>query len=170
MQRVTKAQALAYLRQKGAPANVRQALGDYSESDPNTYPQGYEPNEREIFSAVPTGGRIAHEGGMVDVPIVRNTNSFTLYPFSTNETSGSNGSVSILPANQRRTFLLVQNQSAAEDLYFNFGADAGVNLGILLAPGFGCFFDIVCPYNQVNVYFDSSDNEPGVIIEGAPLT
>jgi hypothetical protein len=159
MQRVTRHQALTYLQQHGAPRAVIQALGNYSEGDSNTFNQPTY-NEASVFHA--PGGS---DGGVqiITPPVTRNVNSFATYPFVIGAAP-----ITILPNNPRRSLLLVQNQSASDDLYVNFSADAGVNVGIMLVAGAGVFFDYVCPNNSVSVYFDSGSNQPGIIIEGAP--
>jgi hypothetical protein len=159
MQLISKRQALAYLREKRAPAAVIRALGEYSEDDANTHNQDRY-NERSVFYA--PGGT---EGGfeIKNPPLIKNVNSFATYPFVI-----ANTSFSILPANQKRSLLLVQNQSGTADLYVNFSSDAGVNNGILLVAGAAVILDTVCPNNSVAVFFDSATNEPGIVIEGAP--
>lgn len=140
------------------------ALGDYGQDDPNT---GHHPlyNEGDVFRAVANPeGNVAQFAAPQQV--VRNRNSFTMYPFSI-----VNAPVAILPSNERRNFLLIQNQSGTDDLLFNLSGDAGPNNGVLLVPGAGVFFDIVCPYNGLSIAFPAaSTNQPGCVVEGAPLT
>lgn len=157
MRKASHAQIVHYMRGIGAPREIRAGLGDFDDT-PYT--------ETSVFNS-PTGIL-----GQVLPPELtaqyKNRMSFNLFPFQIDNTQGTNGSVSILPANERRTFLLVQNQSTSADLFVNFSGDAGLNMGLLLVPGVGVFFDIVCPYNAVAVYMDSATPEPGIVIEGAP--
>jgi hypothetical protein len=161
VKRVTRTQAIEYLRRSGAPLPIVRALGDYGDGDPNTHNQdGY--NERELF--------YASNGSAGGVSIVRpevyqNINSFASYPF----VIGASGlSQQIIPMNPRRTLLLVQNLSAAANLYINFSADASASSGILLTFGNGIIFDTVCPNNSISVFYAGGVNEPGIVVEGAP--
>lgn len=167
MQVATKIQLAQYLRAMNAPAAIRRAIGDYGEGNSSTFPQEYG-NDGTAFNA-PTAAALQSREiaapGMSGPPV----QSFATYPFAISVTSGTNGAVSIIPSNPRRTLLLIQNQSAAQDLYVNLSGDAGLNNGLLLVAGQGVFFDVVCPYNAVSVYFGAATNEPGVVIEGAPL-
>lgn len=162
-----QSRGLPNMRPIGAGPAIRPAgarpLGDYGESDPNTgHHPGY--SESQVFrSEVNPEGQT--QRFVQEAPVIRNRNAFTMYPFSIFNTP-----VYILPSNERRNFLLIQNQSAASDLYFNLSGDAGVNVGVLLVPGAGVFFDVVCPYNGLSIIMDSATNEPGCVVEGAPVS
>lgn len=162
MQVANTREVINYLRRIDAPLPIRRALGDYGTGDPNTHNQPVY-NERDVFYA--PGGT---SGGVqiVKPPIIQNLNSFALYPFVIGVTGLA---VQILPANSKRTLLIVQNQaSSAATLYVNFSADAGTNLGIALTQGAGIILDTVCPNNSVSVFYAGGANQPGVVIEGAP--
>lgn len=156
MKHANRNEVAAYLRNLNAPERIiRGALGEYGEYSEDT-----------VFNS--SAGRLAEQRTSIEMP-PRSRVSFTCYVFHTSNTSGNNGSVQILPSNDRRQFLLVQNQAASGggNLYVNFSGDAGLNIGIQLVPGGGVFFDYVCPYNAVAIYFDSATVLSGVIVEGA---
>lgn len=155
MQKVTRRQATEILR----------GLGYMTDGGNNPY------DETEVFR----GGQGTDYGyalsttpqQVVKPNIILNQMSYASYPFAIDSTVGS---TQILPVNQRRTFLLVQNQDATggDNLYFNFSSGAGVNVGVQLTPGEGIVLDINTPNNSVFVYFDASTPKPGVVVEGAP--
>lgn len=147
---ITRANAPAVLRAVGA-----RNLGAYGEQP--IY------NESEVFQGTNTEGQMM--GGAQTRPMYRNNTYASLYPFSI---SSSDGSVAILPSNERRTMLVVQNQSETDNLFFNLSGEAGENIGILLAPGAGIIFDVICPNNAVQVFMSAATNQPGIVLEAAP--
>lgn len=151
------------LRNAGVPigyAGGSRRLGDYGDGNVNALPARDPYNERDVFRGVPT------DGSTVQAPIevIRNRNSFNILPFAFQLTDGSK---QILPSNERRTFLFVQNQSTTDTMYFNFSNDAGVNLGIELYPAQGFVFDQVAPYNSVSILVNATQPEKGIVVEGA---
>lgn len=165
MQRATRQQVAQYLRaMKAPPALIAGALGNYGEGPGTATPQSQ--YGTEIFNAPTDQALQSRALGQPTAAFVANNNHFAPYPFAI---SSATGSQTILPANSRRTFLLAQNQSAADDFYFNFASDAGIGQGILLAPGVGVFFDIVCPSDSIAVFFNSATVQRGLLIEGAPV-
>jgi hypothetical protein len=92
-----------------------------------------------------------------------NRDRFTVTPFVT-----AAASVQVLAQNEKRSGLLIQNQSATLTLFFNLGSAAGANIGIQLAAGQGVLFDIVVPNNYVTVSFVGG-NGFGVVAEGSRL-
>lgn len=172
MRRLNRPDADALRRRLiGAPAVPftqvpgRPGLGDYGESPEE---QGYD--EAQIFRALENPGQLQvnSEGQPIPDPNL-NPISFTLYPFSISNTSGNGvGSVQLLSQNYRRQFLLVQNLSAASDLYINFGSDAGLNTGVKLTFGTGIVFDQKVPNNSIFLFFNAATFEPGIVVEGAP--
>jgi hypothetical protein len=92
-----------------------------------------------------------------------NRDRFTVTPFVS-----AAASVQVLAQNEKRSGLLIQNQSATLTLYFNLGSAAGANIGIQLAAGQGVLFDIVVPNNYVTVAFVGG-NGFGVVAEGSRL-
>lgn len=153
--RISNAQAQALIRQR-AP-HARQ-LGDYGNDDPNTLHPPAVYSEADVFRSGATISR--------DVPtvIIPNRINFLVTPFSQAVAAGSQ---QILPANEMRQFLMVQNQSTVAIMYVNFGVSAGVNVGIQLYPAQGIVFDQKVPANAVYVFVDNATNEPGAVVEGA---
>jgi hypothetical protein len=129
----------------------RAGLGNYGDQFPYS--------EREVFRGQPGGG-VAH----APVIITRNRNSYNLLPFAYQLTDGSK---QLLPANEARVFLFIQNQSLADTMYFNFGNEAGVNLGIELYPAQGFVFNEAVPWNAITVIVNSATAQRGIIVEGA---
>ena len=87
-----------------------------------------------------------------------NPNSFSPYFFNTNL---------FMNQNYRRTALLIQNQSPADNLAVNFGNQAGTNAGLVLTPGQGFFWDVVTPNNSVYALFLTLVNPIGFAFEGS---
>jgi hypothetical protein len=78
--------------------------------------------------------------------------------------------------NLKRTSILMQNNSTATSpdvapiMYFNFGAQAQVGIGIGLAPGVGLVLDNNVQADSLYVTFGTSVNTGGsVVIQGAVL-
>lgn len=153
MRRLRNDAAGRYLRERGIPAlPAPRAVGDYGENPAK---------ETELL-----------QGAILDVeepPLFRNRNSFTLYAFALSTGSGNNGAVLIVPANERRNFLLIQNQSEADDMFFNLSGDASPTSGVLLPKLTMIVFDFVCPYNGVSVFMNAATLQPGAVMEGTPL-
>jgi hypothetical protein len=166
MKRLNGRQAAETLRLLGSlPVAPQRALGSYGEGDPNTHNQSAYGDG--VFNAAPGGAMgQSRTAGMVQAAAIINNTSFSTYPFAISQFEGA---VSILPQNPRRTALLIQNQSATEDLYINFSGDAAVGYGMLLGPEQGILFDQVVPNNSVSIFFDAATVERGVVIEGAPV-
>jgi hypothetical protein len=134
----------------GTALAMPQTVGDYGEPDP--------PKKIEVMAgAIPE---------TKEPPLLRNRNSFTVYSFTLNIGVGSKV---IVPANERRTFLLIQNQSESDDMYFNLSGDASPTSGVLLPPLTLVVFDTVCPYNTVSVFMNAAALQPGAVMEGTPL-
>lgn len=133
------------------PQMRRSGMGDYGGQFPYS--------EREVFRGQPGGG-VAN----APVIITRNRNSYNLLPFAYQLTDGSK---QLLPANEARVFLFIQNQSLADTMYFNFGNEAGVNLGIELYPAQGFVFNEAVPWNAITVIVNSATAQRGIIVEGA---
>lgn len=165
MRRANRGEVTAYLRSIGAPAAIiQQSLGQYGEN-PNTNPvppSGY--RDGDVFNAA-TANALQARQYAPEQPFVANTQHAATYPFQIGTVQGSQ---SILPANSRRSLLLVQNQSTATNLFFNFAQDAGLNQGILLAPGVAVFFDYICPSDSVSVFFNNATAQPGLLCEVSP--
>lgn len=139
---------------------VRHLLGDYGQDDSNAFPQEPQYNDEEVF-APPRGNDGIGFSTPPQAVVSANGVPYTLYPFVLNATA------QILPGNQRRAILIVQNQSAADDLYINFGQGAGVNFGLLLPAGEGLILDEVPPTDQIFAFFDSATPQSGIVIEGS---
>jgi hypothetical protein len=73
----------------------------------------------------------------------------------------------VVTARADRTFFAIQNQSAAQNLWYQFGSDAGLNAGWLLPPGAIDIYDVVVPIDGVFVWCAAAA-EGFAIIEGVP--
>jgi hypothetical protein len=72
-----------------------------------------------------------------------------------------------LPFNPKRTYLIVQNLSAATNLYLGFGAGATASNGILILPNGGNFLaDYAVPMDDIYLFFAAGAAETAVICEG----
>jgi len=90
---------------------------------------------------------------------------FTPFPFTVGTTSKQISPV-IIPKNAQRAAMLVQNLSAATNLYINWGAPANLNLGFIIVPGGAALFDQFTPINDVYAFFNNAVPQSGVIFEG----
>lgn len=137
----------------------RAGLGDYGEDDPNTLRNRVQYSEREVF-------RGEESGGVAGAPVLiqRNRNSFNLLPFAYQLTDGSK---QLLPSNEARVYLFVQNQSTADFMYVNFSNDAGINVGVELYPAQGFVYEYAVPWNRITVLVNSATPQRGIIVEGA---
>jgi hypothetical protein len=84
--------------------------------------------------------------------------------------------IALVSQNRKRTSILMQNNSAqsgtdvAPTMYFNFGAQAVVGIGIGLAPGVGLVLDNHVQADSLYVTFGPSVNTGGsVVVQGAVL-
>lgn len=170
---VQRNQLVGFLRQKGAPRQLRAMLGDYSEDDRNTFnAPAYD--ETDVFNGA-TGGtdtgfsiQAAMSSQPVGLPpmVQKNLNSFAVYPFAIGSADGSR---TILPYNPKRTILIAQNNSTTDILYLNFSSDANLT-SLQLAVGVAVILDYTCPNNSISVFFNNATPQSGIIIEGAPST
>lgn len=153
MQRLhSQREALQYLRDTRAPSDVVRAFGDLiTEAERN-----YQTRGDGLFE----GAQGSLRTTVTAPPFYNNYNTSFIAPFVTGQTS-----VQVLPANNRRTMVLIQNQSASSDLYFNLGGGAGPNSGILLPAGVGIVMDSVCPSDSINCYFDNVAPQQGAVLE-----
>ncbi len=160
MRILSKHEALNYLRRQKMPIEVMRAFGDYQQDDNVGQRTNDVYDESQVFYA---GG--GNQGGVqiTPSPIMQNNNSFGGYPFVIGQAS-----TTILPQNMKRTFLLVQNQSPASNLYVNFSSAASPGNGILLTPGLGVFFDVNAPNNSISCFYDNITPQLGFIVEGSP--
>ncbi len=164
MQILSKAQALNYLRSQKMPIEIMRAFGDYQQ-DSNV---GQRTNDVYDESSVFYAGGGNQGGVQITQPIIyANNTSFSTYPFVIGTAQGS---TQIVPQNLKRMWLLVQNQSAASNLYINFSSGASVGNGILLGFGQGIVIDVNVPNNSVNIFFNNATPQPGVLVEGAPTS
>jgi len=150
----------------------------YSQNDPNCFPEGLRYDETIIFgdpnaiplSSLPNSGSLQQLNQTIaaSTPPAADTGAglqtggpynFTVTPFF----AGA-GSQQVLSANPKRQTLLVQNQDAANTMFFNLGQFAGLNQGILVGPQLGILFDLKVPNNYVTVY--SATGVRGVVVEG----
>ncbi len=164
MRILSKPEALRYLRQQKMPIEVMRAFGDYQQDDNVGQRTNDVYDESSVFYA---GG--GNQGGvtLTQPTVYQNNTSFSVYPFVIGTAQGS---VQIVPQNLKRMWLLIQNQSAASNLYVNFSSGANVGNGILLAFGQGIVIDVNVPNNSVNVFFNNATPQAGVLVEGAPTS
>ena len=73
-------------------------------------------------------GRI-HDPGAGLLPDWRNSFTAATYPFTIGLTA-----MQIVPANPLRCYLLVQNKSAASDMFINFGQKPTADNGVIIIP------------------------------------
>jgi hypothetical protein len=184
----TKVRASGRVRRQPFPSS---GVG-YSMNDPHTFPQEQVYSERLVFGSpaqisldqIPNSGALiqlnntlnkvdqavaaanAAPAGMLgsgQAPAAFiNRDRFTVTPFVTA------ASTQVLAQNEKRSGLLIQNQSATLVMFFNLGSAAGANIGIQLTAGQGILFDIVVPNNYVTVAFVGG-NGFGVVAEGSRL-
>ena len=154
---------------------------NYGEQDPETFPAANSPwlnnrpySETPVFNATGRGGTTSvpgatdystAAGAMVAAPTWTNPVVFTAFPFSAG-TAQSKPSPLIVPANAQRCAILIQNLSGVSNLYVNFGGPANANLGVLLVPDGSMLLDVVCPNNDVYIFFPNAAPQPGVAYQG----
>lgn len=156
MRRVGPQQLAAELRARG--------IGNYSEGNPNVLSNNVY-SEREVFRGEQTNLGGAGVGAQyVPIPIVRNRVFFSITPFSFSSADGSN---QLLPANEMRRFLSVQNQSLTDLMYVNFSVEAAANVGVELYPAQALIYDIVVPYNSIQIFVNVATKQRGIVVEGA---
>lgn len=81
--------------------------------------------------------------------------------------TGSGAPVLALPFNPKRVYLIVQNLSAATNLWLGFGAGAVANAGILILPNGGNFLaDYNVPMDDIYLFFTAGATETANICEG----
>lgn len=93
-------------------------LGDYGQTDPNANPPGHY-NERAVFGG-PEGFELASGPKRTMVQF-----AFQAGPAATQ----------ILPGNFRRFYLILQNKSTTDTIFFGFSNAVNATSGIGLAPG-----------------------------------
>jgi hypothetical protein len=121
----------------------------YGES-PSTHPPHFY-NERHVFNE----GRQAVR---VDTP----WRKMAQYAFT-----GSATPVLALPANHLRCYMIIQNLSAATNLFIGFGAGAIATNGLLILPNGGNFLaDYSPPTDDIYIFFAAGAAELCVIAEG----
>jgi hypothetical protein len=154
--------------------------GSEPPGDPGTFPRreilpgGAEYNESTVFngkngaatpadapSFSPTVAAGIPEGAVAYV----SSAIFTPFPFTVGTASRQISPV-IVPKNPSRAALLMQNLSAATNLFINFGAPANVNLGFIIVPGGAALFDQFTPINDIYVFFNNAVAQSGVLFEG----
>lgn len=132
-------------RARGGP------LGDYAEN-PNTHPPGHY-DEREVFNRDASGDWELFLG-----PARR----MAQYAFV-----GSATATLALPANYRRCYLLIQNNTAATSLYFGFGAGITATTGFQILSGGGNFLaDYNAPTDDIYIFFAGGALATCIIGEG----
>lgn len=149
------------MRTRGLPVR---ALGSYGESNPNVLRDNVY-SEREVFRGEQTSLGGAGVGAVYEpIPVVRNRVFFSVTPFSL---GSGDGSRQMLPANERRRFLSVQNQSLTNIMYVNFSIEAAANVGVELYPAQALIYDTVVPYNSIQIFVNVAARQRGIVVEGA---
>ncbi|MGH3430425.1 MAG: hypothetical protein ACRDQZ_23130 [Mycobacteriales bacterium] len=143
----------------------------YSQQDPHSFPtEGLVYDENIVFgdpNAVPLSS-LPNTQGLIDLNTTVNQSqasapaaapgsaslswqpyNYTIFNFVANNSLSPQ---QVLGANPKRQALLVQNQDAANAIYFNLGQNAGLGQGILLNAGFGLLWEIKPPSNFVTVF------------------
>lgn len=139
-------------------------IGNYGEGNTNVLSNNVY-SEREVFRGEQTNLGGAGVGAQyVPIPVVRNRVFFSVTPFSF---SSADGSKQLLPANEMRRFLSVQNQSLTDLMYVNFSIEAAANVGVELYPAQALIYDIVVPYNSIQIFVNVATKQRGVVVEGA---
>jgi hypothetical protein len=146
------------------------------ERDPNVFPYGnngmpYDPSEvwnqgggqsaPQVVTVDPTTGVATPVNPPPTGVYVNPSNRFNIMPFS--QVSGV--SIQFLQKNLKRSMLIIQNQSTANNLWYNFGQPAAVNVCQFLVAGQTIGYDVTCPSDAVYIYFDGTGNNAGVIQE-----
>jgi len=133
------------------PGARRRPLGDYAEN-PNTHPPGHY-DERTVFNRDARGDYELFLG-----PARR----MAQYVFN-----GAAVATLALPANYRRSYLIIQNNTAATNLYFGFGAGITDTTGFLILPAGGNFLaDYNAPTDDIYIFFAGGAVLPCIIGEG----
>jgi hypothetical protein len=138
-------------------------FGDYGDGDPNVLSNRVY-SEREIFRGESGNPGVALDAVAAPITVVRNRVFFNLIPFSY---GSGNGSQVLLPSNEMRRFLTVQNQSTGSFMYVNFSSEAAANVGIELYPAQAVIYDLVVPYNSITIFVNDATPRLGVVVEGA---
>ena len=109
--------------------------------------QPYDPRVTDLDNPVrpPKSSGVNGIPGSVD--LYRNRNKSNTTPIQLT----ANVSTRILPANPRRTGILLQNKDAAGTLNFSFGNDASA-LSPSLAPGAFLLLDFTTPFDELYVF------------------
>lgn len=63
----------------------------------------------------------------------------------------ANAGVRVLPANPRRTGLLIQNKDTTDTLFIGFGNASDTN-SFQIAPGGSALFDFTCPATEIYAF------------------
>jgi len=139
---------------------ARRGLGDYratdphyASDDPNTHAPDGGYSEEHVFN------RDARSDYELYTGPARRT---TQYPFNI-----ANVATLVLPANFRRTYLIVQNLSAAAvDLYIGFNSSVNAANGLRIIAGGNYLGDYACPTDDIWAFFNNAAVQPGIIVEG----
>ena len=116
----------------------------------DTTPDSGEYNEREVFNAL----------GKPRKP--RPLQKIAQYAFT-----GQAIPTLALPFNRNRRYLIIQNVSAATNLFLGFGAGATDTTGILILPAGGNYLaDYACPPDEIYLFFTAGAAERAIICEG----
>lgn len=161
MRRLNPQQYAREMRARGIPVR---GLGNYGEENPNVLNNNVY-SEREVFRGEQTSLGGAGVGAQYQpIPVVRNRISFNITPFSL---GSGDGSQQVIPSNESRRFLSVQNQSTTDLMYVNFSVEAAANVGVELYPAQALIYDTVVPYNSIQIFVNAVAKQRGVVVEGA---
>ena len=138
-------------------------LGDYGR-DPNTTPRTGRYSERVVFNE-----RGPEEFELLNGP----RRAITQFPFQAGPVA-----IQILPENYRRFYLIIQNKSTTDTMFYGYNSAVDANSGIGLAPGAAgppqtpggnTLNDYMCPTDAIWV-FCATAAQLGVCAEGVLIS
>jgi hypothetical protein len=151
------------------PTHVGPPRGGSNMLLPSAYDDGWTALDDGVFNAY--SGRLGEEGSPTGY---QNPNRSSTIPIGPQ----TQPNIALVSINPKRASILMQNNSTADPntddiaptMYFNFGAQAQIGIGIGLAPGVGLVLDNNVQADSLYVTFGPSVNGSGsVVIQGAVL-
>lgn len=151
------------------PPGAGQRSGGINMLMPSPYDDIWTSLDDGVFNAYP--GRLGDDG--TSATGYQNPNRSSTIPIGPR----TKPNLALVSINPKRTSILMQNNSVATvsgdvapTMYFNFGAQAQVGIGIGLAPGVGLVLDNNVQADSLYVTFGPAVNTGGsVVVQGAVL-
>lgn len=151
------------------PAGAGPKIGGINMLMPSPYDDIWTSLDDGVFNAYP--GRLGDETSSANG--YQNPNRSATIPIGPNTRTG----IALVAINPKRVSILMQNNSVATvsgdvppTMYFNFGAQAQVGIGIGLAPGVGLVLDNNVQADSLYVTIGPSVNTgASVVVQGAVL-